>query len=203
MTLDVNDKVRIHTNGGIELNEPSGGWNFGSLAGGNVEEEAIASNGGGLPPKWLRFTTFQELDYATLRSKSDKLLAGGQLIGSSDTKLIDITTESGLDRHLIAATMVFSVESITYGQVRPRVFLTPIRSRFGPSDTAAAYQAICFSTTGEMQGCQMSVTVYTTANTPGNRAPLNVQLMGRLQDAGATINAVDGSMTILSWNDPD
>ena len=203
MTLDVNDKVRFDTNGGIELNEPAGGWNFGSLSGGNVEEEGISSNGSALPPKWLRFTTFQELDYATLRSKSDKLLAGGQTIGNSDTKLIGITTESGLDRHLISATMVFNLSSSTYEQVRPRVFLTPIRSRVGPLDSADSYQAICFSTTGEMQGCQMSVTVYSTVNTPGDRSPLTVELMGRVNDPGPIVEAVDGSMSILSWNDPD
>ena len=203
MTVDINDKVRVDTQGGIELNEPVGGWNFGSLAGGVVNEEGISSNGAGVPPKWLRFTTFKELDYATVRSESAEGLNIQRPVGSGETLLFEVTTEPGLDRHLISASCSFSVTSNTLDQVRPRVFLTVVRDRIGPSDNSAAYQACCFSDTAEMKGGQMSVTVYTTVTTPGNTAPLNVKVMGSLADAGPSVMAVDGSLTVLSWHDPD
>ena len=202
MTLDINDKVRVHTAGGIELNEPSGGWNFGSLAGVATEQESISSNGSGQVPKWLRYATFQELDYATVRSTSDKLLAGNNQIGNQNTLLLSVTTEPGLDRHLISSSMVFALESFSLGEVRPRVFLTVIRGRTGSADNSASYQALCFSDHGEMKGCQMGVTVYTTVNTPGNTAPLKVEVFGRVEDAGPLVNAVDGSVSVLSWHDP-
>jgi hypothetical protein len=203
MTVDINNKVRVHTQGGIELNEPAGGWNFGSLAGGELNEEGISSNGAGVPPKWLRFTTFKELDYATVRSESADGLNIARPIGSGETLLFEVTTEAGLDRHLISASCVFSVTSETFQQVRPRIFMDAIRSRKGPDDNSAAYQAMCYSTFAEMKGSQMSVTVYTTVITPGNTAPLNVKVMGKVMDGGPSVIAVDGSLSVLSWHDPD